>query len=469
MNILIMKNITGLVTGFLLLFIFNSGYSQEEYKPYTAKSYWTELNRPEYRFLKQREINNETLSNSQKKWLEQYEKYLGDYFEILSKTEKENYYQNKQAWYVEANLKEIQPKGSEGPKRDTELLLKHIGYSGASGLIYGIMLSHILDLDETKSTGLTMVMAGGSMLYPILSPQYNNINNNSLWLRSHGKIAGGIYGYSLGMAIYSDNIKGYYDYTKDTVTGVYVRGHDREALAISLAASYGLGVLGFRLGKKVNWSDGRVSLYQYYGYAVPALTSSIIYSTGYDEYRGYGINVLLSAPIGYLAATKVSQLADYTRGDITALVGLTAIGAAYGTSLMLFAEWEDESAILAPTLAATAGSAIGHFVLSDTRLSRPEGRRVNYAAIGGGLIGFGVAFFIEPDDPGWYVFLPATTSLIGYSFLLRYYKARQQTDVTLRNKANPLFHINFYPENLLYTRIDTKGYIPPLVSASLQF
>ncbi len=448
-----MKRIVFIGVSLSLLLLNQILFSQELYQPYTAKAYWKELNRQEYRFLKQKQIENELLTHAEEKWLEQYEDYLGEYFEALSAEEKNIYYAKKTEWYAEANLTEIQPEYYKKPKRDTELLLKHIGYSGLSGTVYGIMLSNIFHLDETESAGLTMVLAGGSMLYPVFSSQYDNINNNSLWLRSHGKIAGELYGYSLGLAIYSDN---------------FYR-HREAVLSMALISSLGLGITGFHLGKTKDWSEGRVSLFQYYGYAIPALTSSIIFASGYHELRGYGINILLSAPIGYLAANKVSQLADYTRGDITALVGLSAIGAAYGTSIILFTEWDDEPAILPPALTAATSSAIGQFVLSDTRLSRPEGRRVNYAAIGGGLIGFGLAFFIDPNNEGWYVFLPATTSLIGYSFLLRYYKNNRRTDLSLSKQNNTTFYFNIHPENLIYSKIDTHGYIPPLVSASLRF
>jgi hypothetical protein len=314
-----------------------------------------------------------------------------------------------------------------------------------------------------------MVMAGGSMLYPIISPQYNDINNNSLWLRSHGKVAGGVYGYSLGAAIYDKNFIERENYDTTTGTLTYIKGHDRETFDMSLLNSYGLGVLGFRLGKKVNWSEGRVSLIQYYGYVVPTISSSFLYATGYNRPRGYGLTVLLSTPIGYMAAYKVSQLADYTRGDIGALVGLTAISAAYGASILSFAEIDDETGILFPSLAAAAGSAIGQVILRDARLSRPEGRRVNYAATGGALIGFGLAFFLEPDNEGWYFFLPATTGLIGYSILLKYYMNNQQEQLSLKKELVPALHVNIYPENLIYTQINTKGYIPPLISASLQF
>ncbi len=448
-----MKKIFLILAALLIQLAFQNVFCQEEFQPYTAKAYWNELNRNEYRDLKQKQINNENLTNSEKKWLNLYEGYLGDYFEALSGTEKEFYYTSKAEWYALADIPEIQSGVNIGPKRDTELLLKHIGYSGLSGLVYGLMLSNIFHLNETETAGLTTIMAGGSMLYPVFSKQYENINNNSLWLRSHGKIAGGLYGYSLGMAIYSDDIY----------------KHSEAALSMSLISSFGLGITGFRLGKQKVWSEGRVSLYQYYGYMVPALTSSFLFASGYNELRGYGINILLSAPIGYLAANKVSQLADYTRGDITALVGLSTIGAAYGASIMLFGELEDESAILLPAISTAASSAIGQYVLRNTQLSRPEGRRVNYAAIGGGLIGFGMAFLIDPENGGWYLFLPASTGLIGYSVLLNYYKKNQRADQSVKSDNNPMFHINLHPENLIYTRIDTRGYIPPLVSANLIF
>ena len=448
-----MKKNCIILTGLIILFVFQNSICQEIIQPYTAKAYWNELNRNDYRYLKQKQVNNEVLANAEKKWLEQYEEYLGEYFETLTGVEKETYYENKAEWYSQLGISEIQSDSANLPKRNTELLLKHIGFSGISGLTYGMMLSGIFHFDAAQSTGLTTILAGGSMLYPIFSKQYNNINNNSLWLRSHGKIAGGLYGYSLGMAIFSDDI--------------YM--NEEAVLSMALISSFGLGIVGFNLGKHKDWSEGRVSLYQYYGYMIPALTSSLLYSSGYNELRGYGVNILLSAPVGYLAANKVSQLADYTRGDVTALVGLSAIGTAYGTSIILFGELDNESSILFPAITTVAASVAGQYILRDTRLSRPEGRRVNYAAIGGGLIGFGTAFLINPDNEGWYVFLPATTGLVGYGILLSYYKKNNQNTLSFKEADKPLVHVNLYPENLIFTRFDTHGYIPPLVSASLRF
>ena len=448
-----MKKIQVLLAGLLFFLTLQFCFSQEVYRPYTAKAYWDELNRIEYRQLKMKQVDNGILTNDEKKWLDQYEEYLGEYFETLSSAEKEIFYEKKEEWYSQAGISEIQSESVKGPRRNTELLLKHIGYSGLSGLTYGIMLSNIFHLNETETNGLTTILAGGSMLYPLFSKQYDNINNNSLWLRSHGKIAGCLYGYSLGMAIYSDSIY----------------KHREAALSMALVSSLGLGITGFTLGKHKDWSEGRVSLYQYYGYMVPALTTSFLFASGYDELRGYGIDILLSAPVGYLAANKVSQLADYTRGDITALVGLSVIGAAYGASILSFSEIDDKSAILFPAIATATGSAIGQYILRDTRLSRPEGRRVNYAAIGGALIGFGTAFLINPDNEGWYMFLPASTALAGYGILLNYYKKNQKTSLNSGNEETPLVHINFYPENLILTTIDTHGYIPPLITASMVF
>ena len=146
--IIIMKHIVFIGLSLSLLLLNQILFSQEPYHPYTAMAYWNELNRPEYRYLKQKQINDEPLTHAEEKWIEQYEDYLGEYFESLSAEEKNVYYAQKAEWYACADLTEIQPERDEKPRRDTELLLKHIGYSGISGLVYGIMLSNIFHLNE---------------------------------------------------------------------------------------------------------------------------------------------------------------------------------------------------------------------------------------------------------------------------------------------------------------------------------
>jgi hypothetical protein len=450
-----------------LFFILSSAFSQEAVQPMTARAYWLELNRIDYRLLKEKDIKGETLQSQEKEWLGQYERYLSEYFGGLSDEEKNLYYSEKDNWYLAAGYPELQNSDIIGKRRDPELLLKHIGFSGLSGLSYGLMLNNIFDYDEKVRFAVPTILAGGSMAIPIFSHAYDDINNNSLWLRSHGKLAGSLFGYSLGMTIFGDNI---FDQTVTDETGTHIEeGRKREALSLALTSSLGLGYLGFNLGKNQDWSEGKASLFQYYGYAVPALTSAIIYATGENRLRAYGIDILLSMPAGYLLANQVSKLGDYTRGDLTAIIGLTCIGATYGAGFVVLAESDGDAAILGPALTAASTSFLGHCLFKDFHLTRPEGRRVNYAAVGGALIGTGIIALIEPENEGFNLILPATTGLIGYVVLTRYYKMNSHAGLARKEKDLPLFNFSLHPESLLFTRMNTHGYIPPLINASLQF
>ena len=101
-----MKKIQVLLAGLLFFLTLQFCFSQEVYRPYTAKAYWDELNRIEYRQLKMKQVDNGILTNDEKKWLDQYEEYLGEYFETLSSAEKEIFYEKKEEWYSQAGIPE---------------------------------------------------------------------------------------------------------------------------------------------------------------------------------------------------------------------------------------------------------------------------------------------------------------------------------------------------------------------------
>jgi hypothetical protein len=454
----------------LMVFSISTCLAQEEVKPYTAKAYWNELNRSDYRTLKEKALGGMEISGQEQKWLDQFEKYLAEYYEGLAEEEKAKFLQHKDEWYLASGLTELAPESKAAPRRDPDLLLKHIAFSGISGLSYGLMLNGIFDYGDQANIAVPTILSGVSMLYPVFSKEYDNINNNTLWLRTHGKIAGGLYGYMLGLTIWGDNLDDEYIYDETTGDQTVIEGHMPGALTLSLSASLGLGYLGFYLGKNQNWTEGRASMYQYYGYAIPALTASIVFATGESRARAYGINHLLSAPLGYLLANQVSKNNDYTRGDVSGIIGLTGIGTTYGLGFLILVQGDSQSSILLPSLMGATGSLIGHAVYKDFHLSRPEGRRVNYAAIGGGLIGVGITALINPEGDGaLYALIPASTGLLGYSLLAGYYKKNKRDEMSINTNNKPLLNVQLYPENLIFSRMDTHGYIPPLVSASLQF
>lgn len=462
-----------LILIFGLFYLYFSIHAQEFDAPYTAKALWNEMNKPEYRFLKEKQSKGSVLSDGERQWIGQYEEYLEKYYKSLSAEEKQVYLDNKANWYTEAGYAEQynfaadsrieQEDGSQlstntKPIRDPNLLIKHMAYSGIYGAYYGLMINEIFDIeDEALRTGIPFISAGGSILVPIISSQYNYINNNSLWLKSHGKSIGLLDGFMIGAAVFGN------DAFDDGDAG-------KATLSLGLLSSVSLGFVGFKLGKEKDWTEGQTTLYQYYGYLVPATTAAILAASGAEDARLYGIGVLASAPIGYYTANRIGNKIDYTRGDLVSITNATVLGFAYGASIVMYAETENRAAILIPTFTALCGSGLAQLNHKDYHITRQQGRRLVWASAGSSLIGMGIAAFAKPDNAGTTVFIPAVTATVGYSVLNNYYKKHPQNELTDSKGIFDNAQFAFHPESILLGKqFEKMNVIPPIMSLSMTF
>ena len=429
-------------------------FSQENVEPYTAKAFWLEINKENYRTQKQKVLNGDTLSNDQKIWLSQYEEYLNSYFNTMPGDERQKYYAIKDSLYNQSGYNELisfTPETSQ--EQDNELLLKNIGYSGLAGWYYGFYLDAIFDIDGGAAMGVPLILAGGGTLIPLISKKYDDINNNALWLRWHGKVVGGFHGLMLGMTIFGD--ESFADYDKATLT-------------LSMASSIIGGNIGFKVGKNKPLTEGQASLLQYYGYVFPITTASILFTANADNVRAYSIPILLSAPLGYYSAYKLGQKVPYTRGDVASIFNATALGTLYGTTLLLAMDPEDPSAILTVTIGGLLGSSLGHLYHVNNHVSRPQGRRLNYATWAGAIMGLGVAAVFDTGEPSVYTLMASVSGTISYVALLKYYQNNPESNYS--DKGLPAnMNFSLHPESLLVNRMKNVSYVPPLASFSMKF
>ncbi len=440
----------------LCLFWTTQLFSQQTPTLFKASSFSEAYFNPVYQELKQRKANNQFLSDKENKWLELYQSYIDDYFNLLNQNQQTLFHEKRTA--IEFNKDAIisnetektEAFTTEKNERDTELLLGHILFSGVSGIVYGVQMNYIFDIESyTSSAGLTMLLSGGSMLIPVFSPRYDHINANSLWLRAHGKTMGGLYGYFFSAALFGDNIFETYDYSGYD----YIENRNKKpfALTMSLLSSVSLGHLGFYLGNNKSWTDGRIATYQYYGYALPALSTGLYYSfTESSDIRDYGMLISASVPLGYYAAHQLANKIEYTRGDMTAIINNSVIGGMVGASVLAYGDFNSSKALLWPIAGGVLGSFTGHYTYKSFHISRQEGRRLNYATIGGGLIGLGVTFLADPEEGGTYFLVPALFGAIGYGSLLKYYY--KQPRFTSISKYGDNIDFSIHPESFIINK-----------------
>lgn len=449
-------------------------FGQELHNLFKAESFTEAYFNPVYQELKQRKAKDVLLTEKEEKWLNAYQKYLDDYFVMLNDKQQNIFYQKRAAFDFRkmdtSNVAvNIQPtlqdrKGNVKGERDNELLFGHILFSGASGIVYGLQLNYILDIERGATRiGLPMLISGGSMLLPVFMPQYENINSNSLWLRIHGKAMGGLYGYFLAGTMFGDDIFESYNDHYTSYEDEFNRNKKPFALTTSLLGSITMGQLGLHLGKTKPWTDGRVATYQYYSYATPAVACGLLFAIAENsEFQAYSALITAGVPLGYLAGHQVANKLELTRGDINAITNNTAIGALFGLSALIYTDPESPKAILIPLGTAITGSAIGHYTFRNFHITRPEARRLNYATLGGGLIGLGISIMAEPENEGAYLLVPSIFGAIGYASLLGYYK--KQPRFTYKNDSKNNFNFSFHPESLLLNKELPANMKAPLFS-----
>ncbi|MDA3891230.1 MAG: hypothetical protein PF517_06145 [Salinivirgaceae bacterium] len=447
---------------------------QEVSTLFKANSYSEAYFNPVYQELKQRRANDILLSEKEEQWLDAYQKYLDNYFTLLNSNQQNAFHEKRATYEYSKNRAFIFDTINNTnlhvttTERDNELLFGHILFSGISGVFYGLQLNYIADVNHGSTRiGLPMLISGASMLIPVFSPKYDSFNTNSLWLRIHGKTMGSIYGYFLSGAIFGEDI--FESYTQEDNGNFYGSHINRNkkplALTTSLLSSIALGHLGFHFGKVKPWTDGRIATYQYYSYTIPTLACGLLFGLSEKaDFQAYSALIATGVPLGYLAGHQVANKIEYTRGDVNAITNNSAIGAAIGASILLYADPSDQRAILIPLSTALLGSAVGHYTYRNFHITRPESRRLNYATIGGGLIGLGIAAMVDPDNDGSYFLIPSLLGTLGYGILLSYYK--NQPRFASAKNTNTDFRFSLHPESLIINKELPVHMQAPLFSMS---
>ncbi len=413
--------------------------AQEVVKPFTARAYWIELQDDNYQRILQKQRDGIELRGEDEKYLKFYDDRLQEYYEQLPSDEKELFRNFKAQWDEEiqeinkaepSDVLEVNARGVLPGK-------KYRLYNGLYGFIYGAALIPVLGIeDQSLSFGLPFLMAGGSLLLPVINPdKYENMSYSSVLLNRHGKFFGLIDGAALSFVLFG---------TEEDASG-------RAALGLAIAGSIGLGEIGFQLGKKKNWSEGKISSYTHYS-VVSLLFASGLYGSFAGDFNGrlYGGIVLGSQAAGYLLANSLYKKYNFTRGDILSSGSFTFFSTLLGIGLIGQIESsDDQRKILLPTAALLGGSILSHSLTRNRNLTASQGWKLNYAAGAGALIGLGTALIINSEEPTLYFLLPAAGGLIGWGAML---KSVSKSGSTSRNRSDATLSYSIRPENYFYNK-----------------
>ena len=427
---------------YLLISILNIqfGKAQEIAEPYTARAYWLEEKNATYVNILDKKENGLTLTEAQAQWLDEYTRYLQNYYSKLPEAEKSRYLQLKTQWDAEyysekeATESDILEESAKGVKPGKKYSL----YNGFYGFIYGmsaaIIISEEIQEEPAGVYALPFLTSGFSMLWPLMNkPRYANLPYSSVMLARHGKAVGLLHGASLGLAIFGDQ-----------------PSSSAEIIAPMVIGSIGLGELGFQLGKKKNWSEGQIATYQYYGVLGPLVTSLGMISAGVEQGRPFGIAIPVSGIAGYWIGGQIFKKYHFTRGDMLAASSFSMYAASAGLGAI---QLKEEIEMLAPLATLIAGTWINHALLRDKKLSVKQGWNINYASGAGAMIGVGISLLVLSETHNAYFLLSSAGGMIGWlAGLSAQTRNPERNSGIMRDSWKSNLSLQFTPENYLLNK-----------------
>jgi hypothetical protein len=183
------------LTILLSIFAFQNNLLAQEL--YTAKGYWTELNRENYKTILQKQTSGDSLSTDESYFLQDYQEYLERYYERMSEDEKLKFVQMKAQWDNQSTA-----AVNQSPE-DFNLRTKDRLVNGLYGAYYGVSLVALFESESAGViAGVPLIMAGVWQLGPVINKKkYEDISLATIRAGNSGKLLGLGYGAAAGLAI----------------------------------------------------------------------------------------------------------------------------------------------------------------------------------------------------------------------------------------------------------------------------
>lgn len=400
---------------------------------YSARGYWTEINKEAYQKILQKKRTGVTLTDNEIAYVTDYEVYLENYFQRMSEDEKLKYNQMKAQWDQELT-RPAQPSD----EYDFELRPRDRITNGIYGAYYGASIAAIGEFNETAAIGVPLIIAGLWQLGPVLNPKkYEGITRGTIRAGNTGKFLGLGYGLALGLAIGGDSEN----------TG-------KIALALSTVGSISLGEAAFQIQKKKQVSEGHIEMMRHYGVLGPAVAILGVAATNTDNANLAGASLLAGGITGLIIGNSVAKKYDYTVGDTDIISSLTWISTGIGFTGAAEVLDDDENLglLLIPAATAIAGTVLGQRSVKGVYLTKKQGSTINLSSGGAALIGLGITALLETESPAVFIGVPSALALIMHQSLFHSYKMKNlESNLKLGrdNKKFLQFSMRVTPEGYL--------------------
>lgn len=400
---------------------------------YSARGYWSEINKEAYQKILQKKRTGVTFTDNEIAYVTDYEVYLENYFQRMSEDEKLKYNQMKAQWDQELT-RPAQPPD----EYDFELRPRDRITNGIYGAYYGASIAAIGEFNETAAIGVPLIIAGLWQLGPVLNPKkYEGITRGTIRAGNTGKFLGLGYGLALGLAIGGDSEN----------TG-------KIALALSTVSSISLGEAAFQIQKKKQVSDGHIEMMRHYGVLGPAVAILGVAATNTDNANLAGASLVAGGITGLIIGNSVAKKYDYTVGDTDIISSLTWISTGIGFTGAAEVIDDDENLglLLIPAATSIAGTVLGQQSVKGVYLTKKQGSTINLSSGGAALIGLGITALLETESPAVFIGVPSALALIMHQSLFHSYKMKNlesNLKIGRGNKKFLQFSMRVTPEGYL--------------------
>ena len=398
---------------------------------YSARGYWTELNKETYKKIVDKRSKGDTLTDNEQVYLKDYEVYLDTYYQRMNEEAKAKYEQMKIQWDRELTEPQISSE-----QNDFELRTRDRFVNGIYGAYYGAAFVGIANIDGAAGVGIPLITAGLWQLGPIINPKkYENISVATMRAGNTGKFLGLAYGAALGLAIGGDR-----DNTGEL------------ALAFSTIGSISLGEAAFQLQKKKPVSEGHIEMMRHYGFLGPGIALLGVGAANVDNSNLIGAAILAGGVGGLLIGNQVAKKYDYTSGDVDAIGSLTLITTGLGFTIAAesVGNGDNLGLLLIPAATAIAGTVFGQRAVKGIKLTKRQGSTINLSSGGAALIGLGIVAIAESDSPGLIIGVPSALALLTHQLLFHSYRKKNlEAGLNLRSSVKKPIQLSVRatPEN----------------------
>ena len=432
-------------------------------KLYTARGYWEESTKTEYRIITEKLSKGDTLTENEKRYAQDYETYLATYFGRMPDADKQDYERLKGLWDKEI-VSTVPAVNKEYEWRGRDRFA-----NGLYGLFYGASLVAITGAKGAAAGGIPLITGGLWMLGPAMNPKkYEGLTRSTVRASNTGKILGLGNGAFLGLAIAGSSTE-----------------NEKLIVGLSSLGSIALGEIGFQLQKKKTFTTSQIEMIRHYGFLAPWIGLAGVVSVSSNSVNAAGAAMLAGGVAGIVIGNSVGKKYDYTRGDVDAVRNLTLISTGIGFTAITgsFNSNNANGLILIPAATSIVGTVLAQRAIKGAHLTDKQGSTLNLSTGGAALVGLGIVILAESSSPAVNIGVPTGLALITHQLLLHNFKMKNM-ELNLRGSNRGRSHRNFKlalqvtPESyFLNQKISVKEYSPasfsrmqnPLVRLKLTF